>query len=209
MLKSANRNDRKVNLAIALFEARSIFPNRTIKKVPMFEAIANRRTCRKFDPAKPIARETLQTLATAAVSAPTGVNQQSYDIYVVTKQDILNKVATASAEALKGKLPFEVLPQNVFYGAPAVIFIVPARKEYPACVKYDQGIIANAICLAGQALGVASAIIGCATACPPAAFKEALGLPNETAALGIALGYPTADWKYAPKELTTQVRWLD
>jgi nitroreductase len=175
----------------------------------MFEAITKRRTCRKYDTSKPVARDTLQSIASAAINSPTGVDYQSYDLYVVTNQAVLTKVANASAEALKGKLPFEILPDKVFYGAPAVIFIVPARKEFPGCVKYDLGIIADSICLAAQTFGIASSIIGCSAYCTPSAFQEALGLPNETNALGVALGYPAADWTYPPKELTTNVRWIE
>jgi nitroreductase len=175
----------------------------------MIDAISSRRTCRKFDPTKSIPKETIQVIANAGISAPTGCNCQSYDLVVCTNQDTLSQIAVHSAEALKGLYSAEFTPEKIFYGAPVVIFVVPARKEYPPCVNYDQGIIADSICLAATTHRIASAIIGATQLISPHVFKEALHLPTETAALGVALGYAAADWAPAPREFTSPVKWID
>ncbi|OHT06682.1 nitroreductase family protein [Tritrichomonas foetus] len=168
----------------------------------MFEAIEQRRTCRSFDASRKIPREVLEKIANAGVVTPTGVDAQSFDLFVVSKQETLDKVA----ESALGHLPAPFTDRGytkdqIFYHAPTVIFIVPARTDREDCVNYDLRIIADSICIAAQLNGVNSAIIGLASCAPSDELKQILGLPNEATAVGVALGYAAADWKPQPKDM--------
>lgn len=176
----------------------------------MFEAIEKRRTCRNFDTSRPIPQEILETIAKAGVVAPTGCDAQSFDLYVVSKQDVLDRVAEAAANNLPE--PFKAKgfsPERIFYHAPTVIFIVPSRAERADCVNYDLGIIADSICIAAELSGVSSAVIGLASMCPAQKLKEILNLPNGTTAIGVALGYATSDWTPQPKEIRSKIQWIE
>jgi nitroreductase len=178
----------------------------------MIASLRKRRTCRSFDPSRPISRTTLEQIVAAALNSPTGVDRQSFDFYVVTRLTAIEAIGKAAYDAfpddMKGRLRLTG-PENVFYHAPAVIVLVPAREERENCVNYDLGIICTAICLAAESVGVQSGIIGLAGFCPPAKLKGILGLKTETSAIAVALGYATADWKPNPRELRTDVRWIE
>jgi nitroreductase len=178
----------------------------------MITALNNRRTCRSYDPSRPIPRATLEQIVNSAVNSPTGVDRQSFDFYVITKQSVIEAIAKGAFNTfpadLKEKLGLKG-PESVFYHAPAVIMLVPAREERKNCVDFDLGIIANSICLAAESVGIQSGAVGLAGCCPPAELKEILGLKTETSAIGVALGYATADWKPAPRELKTPIRWIE
>jgi nitroreductase len=184
----------------------------SVKKCRMIQAALERRTCRSFDSSKPVPRDVLEKIAAAAANSPTGCDMQWFDVYVVTNSSVLDTIAAAAFANVAPEIRerFKIAgPQAVFYGAPSAIFIVPARKDLPLCVNYDLGIIVESAALAATALGVQSAIIGLAGLCPAAVLKQALGLPNETTAIAVILGYQTADWKAAPRELTSPVRWVE
>ena len=176
----------------------------------MFKAIEERRTCRQFDPSRAIPRDVIEKIARAGVNAPTGVDAQSFDLYFVSKQEILNRVAT---EAIKNLPPVfaskNLQPENIFYRAPTVCFIVPAREERADCVNYDLGIIADSLCIEAQLSGVSSAIIGLAGCCPASVMKEVLGLQKEATAIGVCLGYAAPEWKPQEKEIRSKVHWIE
>lgn len=178
----------------------------------MFKATLERRTCRSFDPSKPVPRDLLAKIAGAGANAPTGVDAQPFDIVVVTNVAALNAIAAAAFEhvdqALREKFKMPG-PQVVFYGAPAAIFIVAARQGNSNCVNYDLGIIAESVALAAQDLGVQSAILGMVGFCPATVLQQTLGLSDGSATIAVGLGYATPGWNPPPRELVSPVKWLE
>jgi nitroreductase len=178
----------------------------------MFKASIERRTCRSFDPSKPVPRDILAKIAAAGANAPTGVDAQAFDVVVVTNAAALNTIAAASFEHVdpglreKFKMPG---PEVVFYGATAVVFIVEARKGAPNCVNYDLGIIAGSIALAAQDLGVQSAILGIVASCPVSVLQQTLGLSGGSVSIAVGLGYAAPGWTPPPRELVSPVKWLE
>ena len=176
----------------------------------MIAAINSRRSCRKFDSTKPIPHEILQKIVDLAISSPTGVDAQSNDLYVVTKKEVNNKISEKAIsnlpESFKG---MGLKLSDIFYGAPAVIYIIAARKEREDCAPYDLGIIFQNICVAAKYYGLDSTVIGFAQCCPPKDAKEILGLNEEAPLIGVALGYADKDWKPSEKELKSKVQWIE
>ncbi|KAH0786181.1 nitroreductase family protein [Histomonas meleagridis] len=178
----------------------------------MISAIEARRSCRKFDTTKKIDHDTLKLIVDMALSSPTGVDAQSNDLYVVTKEEVNDRFAQCVVDNIPPEMKEKmgnVGPERIFYKAPAVIYIVPARKERVDCAPYDLGIICQNICLAAKCKGIDSVIIGFAQNAPAAEAKEILGLPNETTVLAVALGYAAEDWEPQPKELKAKVQWIE
>ena len=133
------------------------------KKIRMFEAISSRRSCRSFDSNKPVPKDVVDNIVKTALNSPTGCDFQSYDFLVVTNKEKLNEVAQCVSDSLKEHEKFKVFvksPEQIFYGAPLVIFIVPAREFREDCFQYDLGIIGNSICLAAQLQGLSSVQVG-------------------------------------------------
>jgi nitroreductase len=177
----------------------------------MIKAISERRTCRDFDPSKPVPRDILSKIVSAGVNAPTGINAQSFDFYVVSRQSALDAIAAAAF----AQFPPEIVakfglsgPEKIFYGATAAIFLIPARKQAENCVNYDLGIITNSISLAATDLGVQSAIIGSVGECPLEVLKANLGQTVGGKPVAVALGYQKEGWAPAPRELTSPIRYL-
>lgn len=176
----------------------------------MISAIESRRSCRSFDSSKPIPREILEKIADMAINSPTGVDAQSNDLYVVTNKDVNNKISQKALSSLpENYKSMGSRISNIFYGAPAVIYIVNARKERDDCAKYDLGIIFQNICVAAKYYGLDSIVIGFAQFCPPKDAKEILGLSEEKSLIGVALGYANKDWKPSEKELKSKIQWIE
>jgi len=59
----------------------------------MIKAIENRRSIRKFHPDKPVTKEQLKQLLTAAMLAPSARNTRPWEFIAVTKRETLDKIA--------------------------------------------------------------------------------------------------------------------
>ena len=178
----------------------------------MFEAIESRRSCRSFDPTKPVPKEVIDKMIKVALNAPTGVDFQSYDFYVVTNQEKLLAVSKCVCDSLADIPAFKQFvrgPERVFYGAPLVIFIVPAREFREDCYKYDLGIIANSICLAAQLEGLSSVQVGFVQHAKPEELGKIIDLPRGLNPLAVAIGYAKPDWVPNEKPITSSVKYID
>jgi nitroreductase len=119
-----------------------------------FEAIKNRRSIRKYQD-KSVEKEKLQRVLEAARLAPSAMNRQPYQVFVVASKDVLSKVELAC---------------NQRWEAPIMIAMVSSPKE--AWVrddgeefwKADTAIAMNQVSLAAFAEGLGT--------CWIAAFKE-------------------------------------
>jgi nitroreductase len=56
------------------------------------DLIENRRSIRKFQPGKPVTREQLDRLLTAAMLAPSACNSRPWEFIAITKREILDEI---------------------------------------------------------------------------------------------------------------------
>jgi nitroreductase len=143
-----------------------------------FEAIKNRRSIRKYQD-KSVEKEKLQKVLEAARLAPSAMNRQPYQLFVVASKAVLAKVESAC---------------NQRWEAPIMIVMVSSPKE--AWVredgeefwKADAAIAMNQVSLAAFAEGLGT--------CWIAAFKEnevkeILGVDSDSRIPFLSpLGYP-------------------
>ncbi|MDR0293265.1 MAG: nitroreductase family protein [Oscillospiraceae bacterium] len=90
----------------------------------MTEAIAKRRSIRKYDPAKPVTKEQLNQLLEAAMLAPSACNSRPWEFIAVTKREILDEIArihpyakmcaSAAAAIIVVALPQPDMPAGFF-----------------------------------------------------------------------------------------------
>ncbi len=146
--------------------------------VDFFEVIKNRRSIRRYQE-KSVEKEKLQKVLEAARLAPSAMNRQPYQLFVVTNKEILSKIESACS-------------QN--WAAPTMIAVVSTPRE--AWVrddgeefwKADAAIAMNQVSLAAFAEGLGT--------CWIAAFnenqvKEILGVASDSRIPFLSpLGYP-------------------
>ena len=89
----------------------------------MLPIILQRRTCRKFG-ARPVEEEKINEIVKAGLHAPSGMNKQLGEIFVLQNPEFIKEYTKLNAKA--GGLP-ETL--DTFYGAPVVILV--AAKGSP------------------------------------------------------------------------------
>jgi nitroreductase len=168
------------------------------------EAIHARYSCRAFSDKMPSDTD-LQTIAEAAVAAPSALNSQLWRVMVVKNKELL---AELEAEGMKNiaALPdqgtFERLKSRggtVYYNAPCQIILPIATGKCAEVatgkwVNIDCGIIAQNIALAAASLGIDSLICGLAQHSfngeKGEYFKKRLGFPDGyELGLSVLLGY--------------------
>ena len=132
---------------------------------PVLAAIADRRSNRAYKKDK-LSKEQLDAILTAAVQSPSARNAQPWFFTVVQDEAIFKEV---NAEVSKN-LDRDV--GDIFYGAPAAIFIAAnVEGPTPKWARLDCGIAVQTIALAAHSLGLGSVILGM----PDAAFTGARG----------------------------------
>ncbi len=144
-------------------------------------AIFTRTSVRNFE-SRAVEPEKITQILKAACAAPTAVNQQAWEFYVVTNKEILQKLGAVTPYATPAAK------------APAAI-VVCYRKDkllVPEMADIDCAIATENIWLACEELGLGGVMLGIAP------FKDRmdglgkiLGLPENTAAFTIfPFGYP-------------------
>lgn len=162
---------------------------------------ASRESCRNYDPARPVEREKLERCLEAARLAPSAVNSQPWFFTVVTREDLLPKVADC--------LQFGGTGINQFSGN-CRAFAVAQRKPLPRNVEreelagrsldftqLDLGIAVAHFCLEATDQGLSTCIMGWMD---EAGLKKALDLPEaDDVRVVIGIGY-AADETLRPKK---------
>jgi nitroreductase len=163
---------------------------------PVLSAISGRRSIRKYQNAQ-LTKEQLDALLKAAQESPSARNAQPWRFSVVQNQSLLAEI-NKEAKSVLG-----IDAEDIFYGAPTVIFISGESGWRWSAV--DCGIASQTIALAAQSLGLGSVILGL----PDAAFKGAradhfgklLKFPDGYSfVVAIALGVPAATKEAHPVE---------
>ena len=176
----------------------------------LYDAIYTRRSIRAYDPEKPVARETLDKIISAAQMAPSWKNTQTADFIAVVTPEMRRKVLEA--------LP--AFNANSAAGAP-VILILTARKFRAGYERdgsystkkedrwemFDSGLAAQNLCLAAWNEGLGTCIMGIYDEDRLPALLE---LPEDRYVTAvIPMGYP-AQSPNAPKrkDLEEKVRYV-
>ncbi|MCL2058074.1 MAG: nitroreductase [Oscillospiraceae bacterium] len=127
---------------------------------PVLAAIADRRSNRAYKK-DPLTKEQLDAILLAAVQSPSARNAQPWHFTVVQDGAILAEINAESSKNLNRDVG------DIFYGAPAVIFIAAnVNGPTPKWARLDCGIAVQNIALAAHSLGLGSVILGM----PDAAF---------------------------------------
>lgn len=156
-----------------------------------YQLVAQRQSCRKFNTERPVDRDTVNHILEAARLSPSACNAQPWHFIVVDEPELKNKVADAASAKLLGMNHFTKQ-------APVHIIVVEekvnAMSGIGGMIKdkhfafLDIGIAATHICLAAQAEGLGSCILGWFG---EQKMKKLLNVPdNKRIVLDIILGYP-------------------
>jgi nitroreductase len=108
-------------------------------------AIHNRKSVRHFT-GEPVSKEDLQIIIKAGMAAPSAVDYQPWDFIVVTKKDLLNKLADG--------LPYAKM---LFQAGAAIIVCASPEKAFESMTEFaiiDSSLASENILIAAEALGL-------------------------------------------------------
>lgn len=113
----------------------------------MLEAIAKRRSCRKFDPNRVVEKEKIDEIVNAGLSAPTGMGTQNTIVIVIEDKKARDALAEINAKVggWAGRDPF--------YGAPVILFVASKKSPYP---ELDGGAMIQNMLIEATAQGLAT-----------------------------------------------------
>jgi nitroreductase len=144
--------------------------------------------------------ENLQTIAEAALAAPSGVNRQLWRVIIVKNKELLDELEIEGMKniaAFPDKSIYERIMSRggkVYYNAPCQI-VVPIGKVEPSGAElFDCGIVAQNIALAATSLGIDNLICGLIAFAFAGEkrdyFKKRLGFPDDyEIGISVLLGY--------------------
>lgn len=122
------------------------------------EALLTRRSVRAYE-SRPVEPDKLDAILECAVKSPSANNQQNWHFTLITDQSLLRGFeaefaaqAPAAGDEWKARVD---AGYRVLHGAPAAILICADSTR-----DINAGIAAENICIAAQALGLGSCIIG-------------------------------------------------
>lgn len=174
-----------------------------MEKETLYALFKARQSDRKFDPDRSVDPVIVQRIIEGAIQAPSAVNQQPYSVIAVTEKEEVERISKA---ALKG-----VAINQFMTSAPAHLFIIGERSSILGSignlvrninyVPFDIGIFMGYICLAAEAEGLGSCILGSINGNEVA---RQLGVPSSKRVLfDILLGY-SVDKKREKKRRPTE-----
>ena len=143
-----------------------------------WDAIRARRNVRTYED-RAIPEDDLDRILEAARRTPSSMNQQAWDLVVVTERDRLRELAKAWRYAA-----------HVAVSAATIALVVPASEDGDErdTFEYDIGQVTMSIMLAAADLGIGS---GHASVGNQALVRSLLGMPDDReCAILVALGYP-------------------
>jgi nitroreductase len=156
------------------------------------DLVKARQSDRTFDPNRPISREILERILEAGRLAPSACNAQPWKFVVVYEPELKNKVADCTSSRILNMNHFtKQAPVHILVIEEAANFTsrfgsLVKKKEFP---QIDIGIAAAHLCLAAQAEGIGSCIIGWVD---EKQLRPLLGIPaSKRIRLDIILGYST------------------
>jgi nitroreductase len=163
----------------------------------LLDLIKNRKSCRKFDPARPVGLELIEKCLEAARLAPSACNSQPWTFVVVTDENIRRDICDKA-------LCTGLYKMNAFCReAPVLVAIVSEKMRFWAAAgsqardtRYyliDIGIAGEHFALQAEELGLSTCWLGWFD---EKAVKEALGVPQgKRIDVMLALGYAAEGWR--------------
>jgi nitroreductase len=165
------------------------------------ELLKARRAIREFQD-RDVSLSEIRQIITDSCEAPSGGNIQPWCFIVVTNRDLIRRLSDESKKNLlamidaepgihiaKYKPILELEDYNVFYGAPALVFITGPRSVQSIAV--DCTLAASYFMLSAADRGLGTCWIGLGKAIASPGLKEELGLPADHEIVApLALGYP-------------------
>lgn len=159
------------------------------------KTIATRYSCRSYTGA-PIENEKVEAIALSAVQAPSGMNEQPWQIIVVRDKELLGDMDVTTMDMLSKLDDTSIYDRimsrggKLFYNAPCMFII--AKKPN---TDLDCGIVAENIALAATSLGLGNVICGLAKfvfstdKCEE--YKSKLIPEGYEFGMAVLVGYPT------------------
>lgn len=155
------------------------------------ELVKQRQSTRAYDTSRPVDRDIISRIVEAGRLAPSACNAQPWHFIVVDAPELKNKVADATSARLLGMNHFTKQ-------APVHILIVEEKVNLSSGIGgvikdkqfafVDIGIAAAHICLAAEAEGLGSCILGWFN---ESKVKDLLDIPKDKRViLDIIIGYP-------------------
>ncbi len=158
----------------------------------LLDLIKSRQSDRAFDANRPIEPDKLERILEAVRLAPSACNAQPWKFIVVNDPELKNKVADCTSNKVLGMNHFtkqasvHLLIVEEKANFTSTIGSLVKKKDFP---QIDIGIAAAHICLAAQAEGIGSCIIGWFD---EKKLKSLLGIPSsKRVLLDVILGYST------------------
>lgn len=156
-----------------------------------YNLVRQRQSTRAFDTSRTVDREIINRILEAARLSPSACNAQPWHFVVVDEPELKNKVADAASARLLGMNHFTKQ-------APVHIIVVEEKVNLSSGIGgvikdkhfafVDIGIAATHICLAAEAEGLGSCILGWFA---ETKIKKLLNIPdNRRIILDIIIGYP-------------------
>ena len=183
------------------------------------EVLNGRRSIRSYQD-KPIETGTVQAVIDAAVLAPSAVNSQPWEFWVILGREriedlsrrakawLVEKVAhDPTAAAVHQRLHLATPDLSLLYHAPALVLVV--TKSLGKQADEDCCLAALSLMLGARNKGIGTCWIGSAR---PwfnlAATKTELGIPEAASVVApIVLGYPT-EWPEPRVRNPTNIHWI-
>jgi Nitroreductase len=158
------------------------------------ELVKNRQSTRKYDVNKPVEREKIERIIEAGRLSPSACNAQPWHFIVVDEPELKNKVADATSARLLGMNHFTKQ-------APIHILIVEEKVNLSSGIGglvkdkhfafVDIGIAAAHICLAAEAEGLGTCILGWFN---ESKIRKLVNVPDSRRILlDIIVGYPAEE----------------
>lgn len=171
-----------------------------------FELAKKRQSTRKYDTSRQVEPEKIQNIVEAARLSPSACNAQPWHFVVVDDPELKNKVADAASAKLLGMNHFTKQ-------APVHILIVEEKVNFSSGIGgmikdknfayVDIGIAAAHICLAAEAQGLGSCILGWFN---ESKIRKLLGIPDsKRVLLDIIVGYPAEGTRSKKRKTAEEV----
>lgn len=171
-----------------------------------YELVNRRQSTRAFDTERNVDREIIGRILEAARMAPSACNAQPWHFIVVDEPELKNQVADAASAKLLGMNHFTKQ-------APVHIIVVEEKVNLSSGIGgiikdkhfafVDLGIAAAHICLAAEAEGLGSCIMGWFA---EKKIKKLLNVPdNRRIVLDIVIGYPAQPLRSKKRKASEEV----
>lgn len=178
-------------------------------KNPVIENIMARRSIRKYKD-QPVEREKLQQIVECGINAPSGMNQQPWEVRVVDNTDYINGITEIYKKA-NPKAAEDPDFKNMFRNAPAVIFVASPKN---GSGQLDCGMLGENMMLAALSLDLGTCCLGGPVRFmksneEAAPYLQKLGFSEDYELLyALAVGYPDEEPASKPRN-TEKVKFVD